>query len=292
MPRRTPSGTKGLVKRHSRICRHRGAPTRCTCAWRGDYRGHEVVLAQWAGVTLDPRMIEPARAVFHRFVTAIDEGRFDPRGEDRSLGTAQRFAAFIDEWVTHYADTAGIDAHGLTSNSLPSMLNVLKTVTVDRVCLGALTLEALVTSPLTIERWLNGRAAERTWSNATWNRYFELLHSICARATKWKTHDVPRMARNPMGDIQKRVTATKRQGRILEDVEDRLFAAVDALNAPLHLPNGRAKLTQGDADAIRRLVAEGAWQKDVARAFGISPAVCSDIVTGKIWNAAKYVPTT
>jgi integrase len=296
MPKRAPSGTTGLIKRHYRTCRNRKHPSHCACQWRGCYRGHEVCLAAWAGVTIDPHKVDAARAVFSRLITAVDEKRFDRRGEKHSLGTSQRFDSFIDEWVTYYADKAGIDARGLTSNSLPSMLHVLKTETADGVCLGAMTLETLVASPLTIERWLDGLAAGRrvpnadgktfrtvTWTNATWNRYYELLHSICARATKWKTHDVPRMARNPMHDIEKRVAiSSTRPGRILEDVEDRLFAVVDQLNAPQHRPNGRAKLTPALADAIRRQVASGARQKDV----------CSNIITGKIWHPATYRPTT
>ena len=306
MPKRAPSGTKGLIKRHNRSCTNRSLPTKCACAWRGKYDGQDVVLATWAGETVDPHTVEKARKVFHRLVNAIDEKRFDPRGEAHSLGTSQRFDRFIDEWVTHYAETAGLDARGLTANSLPSMLHVLKTATVGKLCLGAMTLEALVASPLTIERWLNGLAVGRlvpnrggqtvrkvTWSNATWNRYYELLHSICQRATKWKTQDVPRMARNPMDDIDKRIaTAAKRPGRMLEDIEDRLLAVVDQLNAPLHVPNSRAKLTQEKADSIRQQVARGARQRDVARSWGISEAVCSNIITGKIWDAAKYQPTS
>lgn len=311
MPTRTPSGTKGLFKRHVRRCPNRATPSRCACEWRGRYGAHEVGLGIWAGVTVDPRTVAAARKVLSRMITAIDEDRFDPRGEARSLGTSQRFDQFIAEWVTHYASSAGVDARGLTANSLPSMLQVIQTVKVDGVCLGALTLEALVASPLTIERWLNGMMAGRlvpnrngagarrvTWKPVTWNRYYELLHTICHRATVWRTNDVPRMDRNPMDAIARKKVAKKtfkanfRPNRIYEDLEDRLFGALEVLNRPLHLPNGRAKLTLETAAAIRALVAEGGRQKDVAAAFQISPAVCSDIVAGKIWNPAKYRPTT
>lgn len=298
MGRRTPSGTEGLMKRHVRTCTNRQTPSRCACAWRGRYKGEEVGLAKWANKTVDPHQVKPARAVFARMISAIDEDRFDPAGEAKSLGTAQRFDQFIDEWVTHYASKAGIDERGHTSTGTPAMLHVLKTVKVDGVCLGAQTLESLAASPLVVERWLNGALTARTWKAVTWTRYYELLHSICRRATLWRTHDVPRMERNPMDFIERKKVAKKtakanfRPNRIYEDVEDRLFAALETLNAPLHLPNARAKLTQADADAIRALVAEGGLQKDVARAFGISPAVCSAIIAGTIWNPAKYVAST
>jgi integrase len=252
----------------------------------------------WAGVTVDPRTVAVARAVFGRMMTAIDEDRFDPAGEARSLGTSQRFDQFVAEWVTHYADKAGVDERGLTSNALPSMLQVVTSVKVAGVCLGALTLEQLVASPLVIERWLDGAMTDRGWKPRTWNRYYELLHSICHRATRWRTHDVPRMDRNPMDAIERKKVGKKtykanfQPNRIYEDMEDRLFAALEVLNQPLHLPNGRAKLTMETAQAIRGLVAEGGRQKDVAAAFQVSPAVVSDIVAGHIWNPDKYRPST
>jgi len=312
MPRRTPSGTKGLIKRHMARCPHRTAPTRCACEWRGRYKDQEVGLGIWADITVDPRTLGQAREVFARMVTAIDEDRFDARGEARSLGTSQRFDHFIDEWVTHYANKAGIDERGHTSTGTPSMLQVIKTEKVAGVCLGSMTLEQLVANPLTIERWLDGilaagrRIAHRNgkgfrlvkWKPTTWNHYYELLHSICHRATLWRTNDTPRMDRNPMDYFERKKVAKKtfkanfRPNRIYEDVEDRLFAALPVLNLPLHLPNTRAKLTMDKADEIRAQAASGAFQKDIARAFDISPAVVCDIVSGKIWNPAKYVPTT
>ena len=292
MPPRTPSGTKGLMKRHVRGCSNRATPSRCDCEWRGRYQKIEVGLGIWAGITVDPRTVAAARQVFSRLVTAIDEDRFDPAGEARSLGTSQRFDRFIDEWVTHYADKAGIDERGHTSTGTPSMLAVIK------AGLGALTLEELVASPLKIERWLNDSLDGRKWKPVTWNRYYELLHSICHRATLWRTNDTPRMDRNPMDAIERRKVGKKtfkanfRPNRIYADVEDRLIAALEVLNRPLHLPNKRAKLTQTKADAIRALVTGGEPQKAVALAFGISPAVVCDIVAGKIWNLAKYRPST
>jgi len=106
------------------------------------------------------------------------------------------------------------------------------------------------------------------------------------------------MDRNPLDYFERKKVAKKtakagfRPPRLYEDVEDRLFAALEVLNRPLHLPNARAKLTMAIADEIRLQAASGTLQKVVAATFNVSPAVVCDIVSGKIWNPAKYVPTT
>ena len=91
-----------------------------------------------------------------------------------------------------------------------------------------------------IERWLNRMQKERSWSANTWNRYYELLSTICVRATRWKTNGVPRMAHNPMTAIERRVGTKKKFGvRIEEAAEDRLFEACDKLNRPQHAPHSK-----------------------------------------------------
>lgn len=44
------------------------------------------------------------------------------------------------------------------------------------------------------------------------------------------------------------------------------------------------KITMSDATEIRRLVASGMMQKDVAPLFGVSKGLVNQIVLGKIWN--------
>jgi integrase len=187
-------------------------------------------------------------------------------------------AAFIDEWKTHYAE-----AHGLTATSLDPMLNVIAAGQ-----LGSFTLAQLAGASEDIERWLNATGKGRKWKTKTWNEYHNLLSRVLGRATKWKRQGKPRLAHNPMGDIERRVAQQPdhfKQRYLVEDVEDRLFAVVSQLNRPIARPNRQCKLTQEDADAIRRRLATGEAGVTVAKAFGVSPQVVSAIRHGDIWNA-------
>lgn len=293
MPKRTPSGTKGLIKRHVRGCTTRATPSRCDCEWRGRYKGQEVGLSKWTGTTVDPRTVTGAREVFARMTTAIDDKSFDPQGEVAPLGTDDRFRTLINEYITAHVERAGLAGAPLTGTGLLPCLNVIKTVEADGVCLGLQTNEALVATPALAQDWLHAMQRARRWKPKTWNYYYGLLYSICEWATMRKTNGVPRMLRNPIREFDKYTLPQFEQlGRIYEDLEDRLFAAAATLNAPTHLPNARAKLTQDQADAIRAEVAAGARQKDVAARFQVSPGSVCEIVAGKIWNPATYRPTT
>ena len=157
-------------------------------------------------------------------MAAVDAGTFSPEGEQQSLGSGQRLSEFIKEWQTHYAEK-----YDLTSNSLGPMLSVISGG------LGSFSLEHLVAHPEYIERWLNRMQTERKWSENSWNRYYELLHSLFNRAIRWK-----RLKANPMLTIDKRVGAKRKSDvRIEEDVEDRLLAACDELNRPQHKPHSK-----------------------------------------------------
>jgi hypothetical protein len=141
---------------------------------------------------------------------------------------------------------------------------------------------------LQIERWLNKTQKERHWSDNTWNRYYELLSTLCVRATRWKANGVPRTAQNPMTAIERRVAAKKKfRVRIEEPVEDQLFAACDKLNRPQHKPHGKL-LTWLKVEEIRKWVVDGESQKNVAADFGISAGLCCQIVQGEVWNPEKY----
>ena len=100
-------------------------------------------------------------------------------------------------------------------------------------------------------------------SDNTWNRYYELLSTICVRATRWRMNGVARMAMNPMTAIERRV-GSKGQftARIEEPVEDKLLAACEKLNRPHHPPHSKL-LTAKNVAEIRKRVAEG--ESQVAR---------------------------
>ncbi|MEO7888860.1 MAG: site-specific integrase [Vicinamibacterales bacterium] len=267
-----------MQKHHNRACLNRGGkPTNCGCPWYGYYKGLQKGLAQWSGRKVDPRSLGNAQEVLNRLRAAIDEHRYDPAGEERSLGSGQRFSEFVKEWQTHYAEP-----HNLTSTSLASMLDVLSTG------LGVHTLEHLAGAPLQIERWLNKAQKDREWSDNTWNRYYELLTSIFNRAVKWRTGGVSRMAVNPMTAIEKRTGAKKKfETRLEEDVEKALIDACDQLNRPQHQPHTKL-LTWEKVHDLRRRAAEGEQQSKLAAEFGISSGLCCDIVKERVWSRALY----
>ena len=195
MPKRAISNVKGLHKHHSRGCANQAGPrpAACDCPWYGHYKGIQKGLEKWAGHEVDPRSRGRAEAVFSRLKTSIDSGTYDAGGEHLSLGSAQLFRDFVDEWRKHYAKE-----HGLTATSLEPMLGVLLEE------FGGLALEQLAGASLRIERWLNEPKHERSWSDNTWNRYYELLNSLFNRAAKWRVNNVPRMRLNPMSSIDRR----------------------------------------------------------------------------------------
>ena len=278
MPRRAASKVKGLYKKHSLHCPNEsGDPTGCDCPWYAMYKSVRKGLAAWAGKAVDPRTKKGAEAVLTRLKNSIDDRTYSPEGEQQSLGSGQRFSDFVTEWKTHYAEE-----YGLSSNSLDSMLDVLTEG------LGSFTLEHLVGDPMHIERWLNRIQKERNWSPNTWNRYYELLSTICVRATRWKSSGVPRMAHNPMTGIERRVgTKKKFNVRIEEAAEDKLFEACNKLNRPQHAPHSQ-RLNWEKVNEIRQLVAAGERQSKVAARFGISTGLCCQIIKGDIWNRDKY----
>jgi len=273
MPKIPRSGTKGLVKQHKDGCSNRtGELTKCSCPWWGKYRSAYVSLARWSGQTVDPDSKKHARTVLGRLVAAVDAGTFSPEGEQQSLGSGQRLSEFIKEWKTHYAEK-----YDLTSNSLGPMVGVISDG------LGTFSLEHLAAHPEYIERWLDRMQTERKWSQNSWNRYYEQLHSLFNRAIKWK-----RLKTNPMLTIDKRVGAKRKSDvRIEEDVEDRLLVACDKLNRPQHKPHSKL-LTWEKVEQIRYRVDGGESQSAVAAEFGISTGLCCQIVHGEIWNPAKY----
>jgi integrase len=150
------------------------------------------------------------------------------------------------------------------------------------------TLEQLAGAPLQIERWLNAAQKERSWTDNTWNRYYELLNTVFNRAIKWKTSGVSRMAVNPMAAIEKKTgTKKKFETRLEEQAEQGLIAACDKLNRPQHRPHSRL-LTWETVNTLRERAAAGEQQSKLAAEYRISRGLCCQIVKGEIWNPDKY----
>ena len=284
MPQVAKSNVKGLYKHHNRKCSNKGGkPTKCDCPWYGYYRGVYKGLAEWCGQEVDPRSRPAAEKALNRLKTAVDHKTYSPLGEQRSLGSGQRFKDFVTEWKTHYAE-----AHGLTSNSLEPMLGLLVDGFENFSGLGNFTLEHLAGASLQIERWLNAAQKEKKWSDNTWNRYYGLLNTLFNRALKWKTSGVSRMAINPMASIDRRTgTKKKFETRIEESIEQALIDACDKLNRPQHKPHSE-RLNWDIVNDIRQRVEAGEQQKTIAAEYKISSGLCCQIVKGDIWNEAKY----
>lgn len=292
MPRKGSSGIKYLLKKHAPTCANRGRLTDCACAWYTKYGEHLVQLEKWAGQQVDPYSTKGAAVVHRRLLVAIDEKRFDADGE-QVTGSDRLFSWYIGEWRTHYAQE-----YGLVANSLTDMLNVIDFGGKPKGSgsgLGRYTLDELAEGSTIIERWLNKTAKTRNWSDNTLNRYYELLSTLCVQATKWKDGSKPRMTKNPMFFIAKRVGIEKKftDRPLVEDVEDRLFEAAKLLNRPVQPASTRGRLTQEQADQIRARVKRGKETKvQIAKAFKVSPQTVIGIAKGETWNPANHKIST
>jgi len=268
------SNVKGLHKHHNRDCTNKGGvPSKCECPWWGHYKGVMASLARWSGGEVDPRTKGKAAEVLNRLKAAVDAKRYQAEGEDRSLGSGQRFRAFVREWVKHYAS----ERH-LSANSMDAMLDVLVAK------FGDWSLEQLEQDRTAIERWLNAAQKERKWKDNTWNKYRGMLHRLFQRAVEWGY-----MKANPVTFIKNKVGASSRtEVRVLEDPEERLLAACERLDAAQH-HRRRAKLNWQQVAEIRARVLAGSSQKVLAEEFKVSAATVSQVVNDEMWKSD--VPT-
>lgn len=335
MPKRSPSGVKGLVKRHVKDCTNSDGktPSRCGCDWYANYKTIRVLnLTKWSKSTVDPRQLKSAEAAFDRLKDAYNGDYFDPTGEVPPVAKADlRLCDLIDKWKSGHADVAGPKKTGLRSNSLDSEINLLKTGTVDGLCIGTMAVKSLGERPDLIKKWLDGMMAGRvlpnrgednggrdvTWTPKTWNNYHAKLRAIFNWAMNPGEGKTPLVKGNPMNSIARFKLGKRKKPfhqRIDETIEADLFAACAELNKP-YRAGGWGKLTQAVADQIRSLVEKGksaqrAWwkavssgskakkptgliyQTDIAKHFRVSPTVVSEIVSGKIWNAKNQTANT
>src|SRR5690348_9171291 len=103
MPKKAQSGVRGLYKKHSLACPHRGELGKCDCPWYAKYKGQTVNLARWSNQYVDPRRKQHATVILNRLRTAIDADVFRPDGEYEVATGNQPLRAFIAEWKEHYA---------------------------------------------------------------------------------------------------------------------------------------------------------------------------------------------
>jgi len=131
---------------------------------------------------------------------------------------------------------------------------------------------------ITIERWLNALQKSRTFSDATWNKYREMIGRLFRRAIKWK-----RVKANPVECVDRKVCTKRETGvRVEDNMEDRLLKACDQLD-DVQVRRNRTLLTWEQVDKIRQRVEAGERQKEVAIHFGVSASTVSEIVSGRTW---------
>ena len=280
MPRHPESGTRYLLKRR------RPGISKALLPWSGRYKGQEVELAAWAGVKVekDARAAKAqAIQILRRFLNAVDgvDGqRFDPNGEQPSLGdNTLTLKVFIEnEWKTWYAKRREMTVEVVDATPFATMLGVIANSR-----LGKYTMEDLAGASKAIGDWLDDEGTEREWIKKTWNDYRDTLNRICKQAVK-----LDRMAVNPMDKIDRKLGVEQpelfRERHLLEDVEDRLFAACALLDVP---PKSHGKLNQAKADAIRVRLEAGETGVALAKTYGVSATIISQIKKGDIWNPRK-----
>jgi len=278
------SGTTGLVKIHGRDCRAtrggKGRPTACRCPWYGKYQGHVVHLARWSGKEVDPRELGPARLVFTRIKSAIDDKSFDPAGEHKTRTSGQTFAEYIDDWWIDYVEEQQLAS---AKGSLKDVVGVIK-----RGPLGQAALHDLTTD--LIEEWLSTTRKARKWGKKNYNEYLALIVRLLDRAVARR-----KIKFNPARAIERMKGVNDHRGelrhfRLDEDIEAKLFEVAPLLNRTQR-PN-RNKLTQEKADAIRARATKGTLQSTIAQEFGVSTTVVCHVLQGKIWNPAHRATTT
>jgi len=208
-----------------------------------------------------------------KFIAEIASGR-DPRINPRRA-TADEARTVRDLLALYRARY--IDVEPLKSRAtMISQLNVLS------VHFGELPAKALE-RPDAIEDF-KSRYADR--AVATTNRYLARLRHICnwaigrelLTATPFHRRGVRIAAKNER----------RRERRISETEEQQLLDACSPLN---ELPRGAAKLNWEIVREIRAGAEAGATQSELAADFKISQPLCSQIVTGDIWDPAAKLTT-
>jgi integrase len=209
-----------------------------------------------------------------KFIAEIVAGK-DPRVAPERETTNERPALVAE--LLHVYRTRYVEVELLKSRpTILSQLNVLASE------LGQLPAKALE-RPDAIEDFkarYTGRAI------ATMNRYLARLRHICnwaigrnlLTATPFHSRGVKVVAKNER----------RRDRRVTEAEEYRLLDAAKRLNEP---PRGAAKLTWDLVREIRARARGGISQRELANAFKVSPPLCSQVLSGAVWDPEAKLTT-
>jgi len=258
-------------------CRSRGckASPRCAHPWWLDvmhkgvrYRMPVDDFAFARGAAAPVASKEQAAKVWEpKFIAEIVSGK-DPRVVPERKATAER-AATVADLLKLYRKRY-VDVEPLKSRAgMVSQLNILN------VHLGHLPATALE-RPDAIEDF-KARYADR--AIATTNRYLARLRHVCNWAMGRDLLHGTAFHRRGVRILAK--SERRRERRVSEAEEQRLLDACRLLNEPTR---PTAKLSWDDVREIRARAEAGVPRSDLVAAFNVSPALCSQIVRGHIWD--------
>lgn len=265
-------------------CRTRGCKTcpRCAHPWWLDvmHRGkrYRMPVDDFAfarGATAPVASKQEAEKVWQpRFIAEIASGK-DPRiipARENSGGKPATIADLFKIYRERY-----VDVEPLKSRSTAiSQLRVLSSE------LGPLPVRALE-RPDAIED-LKARRSGR--AIATTNRYLARLRHVCNWAIGRELLGATPFHRRGLRIVTK--NERRRDRRVSEAEEQQLLDACKRLN---ELPRGNARLTWETVGAIRVRAEAGVAQRELAKMFSVPQSLCSEIVTGRIWDPDAKLTT-
>ena len=265
-------------------CRSRGCrkTPRCQHPWWLDvmhsgkrYRMPVNDFAFARGATAPITSKQEAETVWEpKFIAEIASGK-DPRAAPHRT-TADGKPATIADLFNLYRQRY-VEVEPLKSRH--TALSQLRVLTSE---LGTLPAKALE-RPDAIEDF-KARCSERAL--ATTNRYLARLRHVCNWAIG---RDL--LAATPFHRRGVRINTKnerRRDRRLSEEEEQQLLEACKRLN---ELPRTNAKLSWDVVCSIRARAQAGATQRELIQAFNIPQSLCSEIVSGTIWDPDARLTT-
>ena len=265
-------------------CRSSGCKTspRCAHAWWLDVMHHSkryrMPVDDFAfprGATAPITSKQEAEKVWEpKFIAEIASGK-DPLKAPQRESTAGKPTTVADLFAMYRQRY--VDVERLKSRH--TALSQLRILTVE---LGQLPTPALE-RPEAIEDFkarCSGRAI------ATTNRYLARLRHICNWAIGRELLAATPFHRRGLRIVTK--NERRRDRRISEAEEQQLLDACKQLN---ELPRANAKLTWDVVHSIRARAQAGVPRRDLAAIFHIPQSLCSEIVSGQIWDPDAKLTT-
>ncbi len=209
-----------------------------------------------------------------KFIAEIASGK-DPRvapAPERLKGKPATVADLLALYQHRYVEVERL-------KSRATALSQLRVLTAE---LGELPRKALE-RPDAIEDF-KARCSER--AVATTNRYLARLRHVCNWAIGRELLDATPFHRRGVRISTK--NERRRDRRLSEGEEQRLLDTCKLLN---DLPRGNAKLTWDVVGKIRSHAERRVPQRQLAAMFKIPQSLCSDIVSGQIWDPDARLTT-